>query len=89
MPPMDPGAWLVAGAAAGGLATAFLLRTRLPRLVVVLLLAAAGAGIGWGGMLLRPDPSSGEFVGAVVALAVLVPAHVRIVLGPFGPGPEA
>jgi hypothetical protein len=36
-------------------------------------------------MLLQPDPSTGEFVVAVAALAFLVPAHVRIVLGPFGP----
>jgi hypothetical protein len=82
---VDPGAWLVLAAVAVGLATTFLLRTRLPGPVVMLLLSASGAAVGWGGMLLRPDPSVGEFVAAVVALAVMVPAHVRIVLGRFGP----
>ena len=77
--------WIVAGAAAAALLTAFFLRTRIPAGLVAAVLAVAGAGLGWGGMLLRPDPSVGEFVAAVVLLAVLVPAHVRIVLGPFGP----
>jgi hypothetical protein len=36
-------------------------------------------------MLIQADPSIGEFVAAVAMLAGLVPAHVRIVLGPFGP----
>jgi hypothetical protein len=36
-------------------------------------------------MLIRPDPTAGELGAAVVGLAVLVPAHVRIVIGPFGP----
>lgn len=68
-----------------GLFTAFSLRTRLPAGVVVVVLAAVGAALGWGGMLLRPDPSTSEAVAAIVLLAVLVPAHVRIVLGRFGP----
>ena len=72
---MDQGAWLASASSAVAVATAFLLRPRL----------AAGAGIGWGGMLVQADPSAGELVSAVAMLAVLVPAHVRIVLGPFGP----
>jgi SHS2 domain-containing protein len=36
-------------------------------------------------MLLRTDPGTGEVFVAVAAMAVLVPLHVRIVLGPFGP----
>jgi len=36
-------------------------------------------------MLLRTDPGTGEVFVAVVAMAILVPVHVRIVLGPFGP----
>jgi hypothetical protein len=79
------GTWIVAGSAALALLTAFLLRTRLPVQVVTVVLAVTGAGLGWGGMLLRPDASVGEIVAAVVLLAVLVPAHVRIVLGRFGP----
>ena len=73
------GSWLVAAA------TAFVLRTRAPGPVTLVLLAGAGVGLAWGGMLLREDPHPAEVGVAVAALAVLVPAHVRIVLGPFGP----
>lgn len=81
---MDPAVWIVAASAALGLATAFGLRARGPGWVVAGLLAASGAGVGWGGMLLRPAPSAGEVAIAVGGLALLVPAHVRIVLGPLG-----
>lgn len=82
---MDPAGWLVAASTAVALATTFFLRTRAPAWIVAELLAVAGVGIGAGGMLYQPAPSIGEFAAAVVALAILVPAHVRIVLGPFGP----
>jgi hypothetical protein len=82
---VDAGGW-IAGACAGvALTTALFLRDRAPALVVLVLLTVAGAGIGWGGMLIQPDPSAGEHLAAVVILAGLIPAHVRIVLGPFGP----
>ena len=81
----DVAIWIVASAAAVALVTAFLLRTRIPAPLVTVALAVAGGALGWGGMLMRPDPSLGEFLAAVVLLAVLVPAHVRIVLGRFGP----
>jgi hypothetical protein len=83
----DPVVWpaVILPAAAVGLITAFWLRTRLPAALVVTVLAAVGAALGWGGMLLRTAPSRGEVVGAIVLLAVLVPAHVRVVLGRFGP----
>jgi hypothetical protein len=81
----DAATWIVVTAAAVALLAAFPLRTRLPAPLVTVTLAVAGGALGWGGMLLRPDPSVGEFVAAVVLLAVLVPAHVRIVLGRFGP----
>ena len=81
----DAAIWIVVAAAAVALLAAFPLRTRLPAPLVAVTLAVAGGGLGWGGMILRPDPSVGEFVAAVVLLAVLVPAHVRIVLGRFGP----
>ena len=65
--------------------TAFVLRTRVPAAMGVLLLAAAGGAFGWGVLLLQPDPSVGESVAAVGLLTILTPAHVRIVLGWFGP----
>jgi hypothetical protein len=82
---LDQGAWLAAISATIALGTALLLRRRLSSTAVAVLLALTGAGIAWGGMLIQPDPSTGEFVAAVAILAVLLPAHVRIVLGPFGP----
>ncbi len=82
---MDPAGWLIAASAAVAVATAFFLRTRAPAWLVLELLSLAGVGIGAGGMLYQPDPSLGEFAAAVVALAILLPAHVRVALGPFGP----
>jgi hypothetical protein len=76
---------IVGGAVLLGLIAAFWLRTRLPYAAVFVTLMVVGAGIAWGGLLLRPDPSAGEIVLTVGLLAALVPFHVRIVLGPFGP----
>ncbi|HYH28721.1 MAG TPA: hypothetical protein VEA19_08110 [Actinomycetota bacterium] len=74
---------LVAGVATG-LVTAVVLRTRLSRGLVIALLAASGAAVAWGGLLLQEDPSGVERVVAVATLAVLFPVHARIVFGPFG-----
>ena len=76
---------LTLASAALALLGAFVVRRRLPAMLVTAVLAVAGAGLGYGVMLLQPDPSTGELVAAVFLLTVLVPAHVRIVLGPFGP----
>jgi hypothetical protein len=83
---MEAGTWLVVASAVVAISTALVLRTRLPAWFVLALLAGSGAGVGWGGMLLRADPSAGEAIAAVAGLAILVPAHVRIVIGSFGPG---
>jgi hypothetical protein len=85
MPGVEPGVVLIVLAVAVMLITAFVLRTRAPAAVGISLLAMAGAGFGWGVMLLLPDPSMGEWIAAAGLLAVLTPAHVRIVLGRFGP----
>jgi hypothetical protein len=82
---VEPGAILIAIASAVMLVTAFALRTRAPAIVGISLLALAGGAFAWGVMLLQPDPSVGEWVAAVAILSVLTPAHVRIVLGRFGP----
>lgn len=85
IPFVSIGESLIVAGTAGALVTAFLLRTRMPGVLVAAALTLAGVGLGWGGMLVQPDPSTGEVIAAVAALAFLVPAHVRIVLGPFGP----
>lgn len=84
MPIGMPGIPLVVASAVVAVIAAFPLRTRLPAWATAFLLAAAGAGLGWGGMLLQPDPPVWEVVLTVVLLAILVPFHVRIVLGPLG-----
>jgi SHS2 domain-containing protein len=81
---VQPGVWVVIVSVLVGSISAFVLRTRAPGGAVVALLAGSGAALGWGGMLLRADPGPGEIAFGVVAMAVLVPMHVRIVLGPFG-----
>ena len=87
------GVGVVVLGAVAGIAVSLLLRTRLPAAAVAVLLAVSGAAIGWGGMTLQPDPPFPQVVFVVVTLAVLVPVHVRIVVGPFGPrrrsGPDA
>lgn len=82
---MQPGVLVVVLSALVGSVTAFVLRTRAPGWAVAVLLAGSGAALGWGGMLLRADPETTETVVGVAAMAVLVPVHVRVVLGPFGP----
>jgi hypothetical protein len=83
--PTAMGVGFVVLGAVVSLVTSFVLRTRLPAPGVSAVLVAAGAAIGWGGMLLQRDPPTLQAVFAVVALAVLVPVHVRVVFGPFGP----
>ena len=82
---MHAGVVLLVSSSALMALTAFVLRTRVPAAMGVLLLAAAGGAFGWGVLLLQPDPSVGESVAAVGLLTILTPAHVRIVLGRFGP----
>ncbi|MDQ3991455.1 MAG: hypothetical protein M3245_03985 [Actinomycetota bacterium] len=79
-----PAVSIVAISATAGLLTALALRRRLPTAAVVVLLGLAGAGVAWGGMLLRHAPAPAEVALAVVAMALLAPAHARIVLGPLG-----
>jgi SHS2 domain-containing protein len=82
---VEPGVWVVVLSGLVGSVTAFVLRTRVPGWAVAALLVASGAALGWGGILLRDDPGIGEIVFVAAAMSVLVPVHVRIVLGPFGP----
>lgn len=79
------GGWGIVLAAIASLVVALGLRTKLPAPVVALALAATSAALAWSGISLRPDPSTGERVLAIGAMAVLGPAHAWVVLGRFGP----
>jgi hypothetical protein len=78
------GVALIVGAAALALSAAFFLRTRLPGAVVTGVLAAAGVGLGAGALLVQDDPSAVDWWATLMGLAVLVPFHARVVLGPLG-----
>jgi hypothetical protein len=67
------------------LATASAVRTRAPRRVVDGLLALEGAGLAAGGLLLLDDVETGSWILAPVALAILVPLHVRALFAGEGP----
>lgn len=75
---------MVAVAALVAALTALVLRRRLRGPAVFFLLAGSGAALAGGGMMLRPDPSVGEWVLALAGMALLAPLHARIVLGPLG-----
>jgi hypothetical protein len=74
---------MISAAAVLGVVTSFGLRTRLPGALVATILAAVGGLLAWGGLLLL-DGGRAELALAVPLMAVLVPAHIRIVLGRFG-----
>jgi len=76
---------LLIGGSALVLAVAFLLRQRLPGRAVFALAAAAGLGLGAGALLVQDGVSPAEWTVTLVALFLLSPAHIRVVMGPFGP----
>jgi hypothetical protein len=75
---------LIVGAVIVLLAVGFVLRERLPRVVGIAIATAAGAGIGAGALLVQDQASAADWAVVVPVIAFLAPAHVRIVLGPFG-----
>jgi hypothetical protein len=75
---------LIVGAVIVLLAVGFVLRGRLPRAVGIAMAAAAGAGIGAGALLVQDHASAADWAVVVPFTAFLAPAHVHIVLGPFG-----
>jgi hypothetical protein len=75
---------LIVGAVIVLLAVGFVLRGRLPRAVGIAIAAAAGAGIGAGALLVQDHASAADWAVVVPVIAFLAPAHVHIVLGPFG-----
>jgi hypothetical protein len=87
MPSMRPGvgALILATCAAAIVLTSSFLRTRLPRTVVDALLAAEGAGLAVGGLLLIDDVGTASWIAGPAALAILTPLHVRALFAGEGP----
>jgi hypothetical protein len=81
-------ALIVAGAAVVAV-TGFVLRRRLPAPVVVLLVAGASVAIGAGALVVQDHTTMADWVVALGAMAVLGPLHIRVLVGPFGPGGDA
>jgi hypothetical protein len=78
----------VALIAAGGVvavATAFGVRTRAPAAAVLAILTLGGLAIGIGAVLVQDHVSTTNTVLTIALATILIPAHVRVVLGPFGP----
>ena len=81
-------ALLAAGAAMAALVVA--LRRRLGEAAAMGLLAAAGACLGAGALLLEArHVGAVDWIATVVLAAIGAPAHVRVVTGPPRPGATA
>lgn len=76
---------LIAAGAAVALPVALALRTRLPALAVAAVLTLCGLALGGGALLVQDRVSTTNAVVTLILATLLVPAHVRVVLGPFGP----
>ena len=66
------------------LAVAFVLRVRLPGRAVFALAAAASLALGAGALVVQSHVSAAEWILTLVAMFLLGPAHIRVVMGPFG-----
>ena len=72
---------------AGGLlalAVAFPLRRRLPGRAVFALAVTASLALGAGALLVQRHVSAAEWTLTLAAMFLLGPAHIRVVMGPFG-----
>lgn len=81
---MDAGAIVVISALAI-VATAGPLRGRLPRVLVDASLALEGATLAAGGLLFIDDVGAASWVVGPLALAMMVPLHVRALFAGEGP----
>lgn len=79
------GVILIVAGALGVLVTAFLLRRRLPAPAVFVLAAVFSVTLTGGALVVQDRVTTADWVVALTAMAVLGPAHVRVLLGPFGP----
>ena len=71
-----------------GLVFAFVVRRKAPATFVAAVLAGCGLTLGIGSLLVLRHVSATNWTLTLVLMMILVPAHVRVVLGPFGPPRE-
>jgi hypothetical protein len=81
------GVGLMVGASAVGLAVALLLRARLPAWAVASMLSVCGGVVGAGALLVQEEAGAADWAVTVTSLCLLVPLHVRVMLGPLGRRP--
>ncbi len=79
------GVLLIVAGAAVTVATGLWLRTAVPAAVVFVLVAAGSAAVGAGALVVQDRVLTADWIAVPAAMALLGPAHVRIVLGRFGP----
>ena len=79
------GVALIVGGTAATLVIVFWFRARLSGPIVDGMLAASGVSVAVGGLLVQTHASVTDWILAPLALAVLFPAHVRVLLGGDGP----
>jgi hypothetical protein len=80
---------LIVASSLVGLAFAFVLRRKAPAPFVAAVLAGCGLALGAGALFELRHVSATNWTVTLVLMTFLVPAHVRVVLGPFGPSGEA
>lgn len=85
---MRTGVGVAAIVAGSGMALLALVRTRrhLGGVLPTVLLAACGALVGVGALLVQEAPGAVDWAIAPSVLAVLTAVHARLVLGPLGQG---
>ena len=76
---------LLVASTALGLGTSLVVRKRLPARAIDILVALAGAGLGVGALVLQQDVNAAEWIVVPVALAALLPVHVRLLFTGEGP----
>lgn len=70
-----------------GLLTAFRLWRRVAAPTALGLLAASGAIVGTGALVVQDEVGAGEWALTLVVLGVVTPLHGRLMFGRPGPGP--
>jgi len=78
------GVAMIAAGAAGVALAAFVLRRRLPSAAVFVVIGVFSVVVGAGALIVQDHVTRADWIVTLSALAVLGPAHVRFLLGPFG-----